>query len=91
MWSAYAPLLLDQVFSLTEYQPIMITISVGYAQSVTSTNVIAAVKTFMMMKIALLMTFTYDHEPADFSDGAYRVHYECLTEEEKQLMEENNA
>jgi len=31
-----------------------------------------------------------DHEPAVFSDGAYRVHYECLTEKEKQLMEENN-
>ena len=32
-----------------------------------------------------------NHEPAAFSDGAYRVHYECLTEKEKQLMEENNA
>ena len=32
-----------------------------------------------------------DHEPTAFSDGAYRVHYECLTEKEKQLMEENNA
>ena len=31
-----------------------------------------------------------DHEPTEFSDGAYRVHYECLTEKEKQLMEENN-
>ena len=27
----------------------------------------------------------------EFDDGAYRVHYECLTEKEKQLMEENNA
>ena len=34
----------------------------------------------------------YDsHEPTEFSDGAYRVHYDCLTEKEKQLMEENNA
>ena len=31
-----------------------------------------------------------DHEPREFSDGAYRVHYECLTEEEKEIMEENN-
>ena len=29
-------------------------------------------------------------EVAEFSDGAYRVHYDCLTEKEKQLMEENN-
>ena len=27
----------------------------------------------------------------DFSDGAYRVHYDCLTEEEKEIMEKNNA
>jgi len=27
----------------------------------------------------------------EFSDGAYRVHYDCLTEEEKKLMEENHA
>ena len=26
----------------------------------------------------------------EFDDGAYRVHYDCLTEKEKQLMEENN-
>ena len=32
-----------------------------------------------------------DHEPTEFSDGAYRVHYECLTEEEKEIMEKNNA
>ena len=32
-----------------------------------------------------------DHEPTEFSDGAYRVHYDCLTEEEKKLMEENHA
>ena len=32
-----------------------------------------------------------DHEPTEFSYGAYRVHHECLTEKEKQLMEENNA
>ena len=32
-----------------------------------------------------------DHETTEFSDGAYRVHYDCLTEKEKQLMEENNA
>ena len=31
-----------------------------------------------------------DHEPAEFSDGAYRVHYECLTDKEKQIMEANN-
>ena len=30
------------------------------------------------------------HEPAEFSDGAYRVHYECLTDKEKQIMEANN-
>ena len=30
------------------------------------------------------------HEPAEFSDGAYRVHYECLTDKEKELMEANN-
>jgi|TARA_A100001201_G_scaffold48836_1_gene48656 hypothetical protein len=29
-------------------------------------------------------------EPTEFPDGAYRVHYDCLTEKEKQLMEENN-
>ena len=28
---------------------------------------------------------------SEFSDGAYRVHYECLTEEEKKIMEKNNA
>ena len=28
-------------------------------------------------------------ENKNFSDGAYRVHYECLTEEEKKLLEEN--
>ena len=32
-----------------------------------------------------------DHEPTEFSDGAYRVHYDCLTEEEKKLMEKNHA
>ena len=26
----------------------------------------------------------------DFSDGAYRVHYECLTDKEKEIMEANN-
>ena len=57
MLNVYAPLLLDQVFSLTEYQTIMITISVGNAQSVTSTNVIAVMKKFIVMKISLLMTF----------------------------------
>ncbi len=31
-----------------------------------------------------------DHEPGTFSDGAYRVHYECLTDKEKELMEANN-
>ena len=31
-----------------------------------------------------------DHEPAEFSDGAYRVHYDCLTDKEKQIMEANN-
>ncbi len=30
-------------------------------------------------------------ENKNFSDGAYRVHYECLTEEEKEIMEKNNA
>ena len=30
------------------------------------------------------------HEPAEFSDGAYRVHYDCLTDKEKQIMEANN-
>ena len=30
-------------------------------------------------------------EVTEFSDGAYRVHYECLTEEEKKIMEKNNA
>ena len=30
-------------------------------------------------------------EPTEFFDGAYRVHYDCLTEEEKKLMEENHA
>ena len=29
-------------------------------------------------------------EVAEFSDGAYRVHYDCLTEEEKSIMEKNN-
>ena len=33
----------------------------------------------------------YDsHEPHEFKDGSYRVHYECLTEEEKEIMEKNN-
>ena len=27
---------------------------------------------------------------AEFDDGAYRVHYECLTDEEKEIMEANN-
>ena len=31
-----------------------------------------------------------DHEPGTFSDGAYRVHYECLTDKEKEIMEVNN-
>ena len=30
------------------------------------------------------------HAPAEFSDGAYRVHYDCLTNKEKQIMEANN-
>ncbi len=30
------------------------------------------------------------HEPVEFSDGSYRVHYDCLTEEEKSIMEKNN-
>ena len=30
-------------------------------------------------------------EPTEFSDGAYRVHYDCSTEEEKEIMEKNNA
>ena len=30
-------------------------------------------------------------ENKNFSDGAYRVHYDCLTEEEKEIMEKNNA
>ena len=29
-------------------------------------------------------------EVAEFDDGAYRVHYECLTDKEKQIMEANN-
>lgn len=29
-------------------------------------------------------------EPSEFKDGAYRVHYDCLTEEEKSIMEKNN-
>ena len=29
-------------------------------------------------------------EVAEFDDGAYRVHYECLTEEEKSIMDKNN-
>ena len=29
------------------------------------------------------------HEPAEFSDGAYRVHEECLTKEEKLIWEKN--
>ena len=30
-----------------------------------------------------------DHDITEFSDGAYRVHYECLTESEKECMEKN--
>ena len=30
-----------------------------------------------------------DLEPTEFSDGAYRVHYDCLTEQEKKLLEQN--
>jgi len=29
-------------------------------------------------------------EVAEFDDGAYRVHYECLTDKEKEIMEVNN-
>ena len=29
-------------------------------------------------------------EVAEFDDGAYRVHYECLTDKEKEIMEANN-
>ena len=29
-------------------------------------------------------------ENKNFSDGAYRVHEECLTDEEKEIMEANN-
>ena len=58
MSNVYAPLPLELDFSLTEYQPIMIIISVGYVQSVTFTNVIAVMNKFIVMKIALLMTFT---------------------------------
>ena len=32
-----------------------------------------------------------DDEPTEFSDGSYRVHYDCLTEEEKSTMELNNS
>ena len=31
-----------------------------------------------------------DLEPTEFSDGSYRVHYDCLTKEEKSIMEKNN-
>ena len=31
-----------------------------------------------------------DVNHSEFSDGAYRVHYDCLTKEEKELMEVNN-
>ena len=31
-----------------------------------------------------------DVNHSEFSDGAYRVHYDCLTKEEKKLMEVNN-
>ena len=31
-----------------------------------------------------------DHKPSEFKDGAYRVHYECLTKEEKLIMEDSN-
>ena len=30
-----------------------------------------------------------DHDITEFFDGAYRVHYECLTESEKECMEKN--
>ena len=29
------------------------------------------------------------HEPTEFFDGAYRVHYDCLTKSEKECMEKN--
>ena len=32
-----------------------------------------------------------DLEPNEFFDGSYRVHYDCLTEKEKEIMEMNNA
>jgi hypothetical protein len=32
----------------------------------------------------------YQDGRAEFSDGAYRVHYECLTDKEKEIMEANN-
>jgi len=32
-----------------------------------------------------------DLESNEFSDGSYRVHYDCLTEKEKEIMEMNNA
>lgn len=31
-----------------------------------------------------------EHEPNEFSDGAYRVHYDCLTKKEKLIMEKSN-
>ena len=34
----------------------------------------------------------YDsHEPTEFSDGAFRVHYDCLTKKEKEIMEKNHG
>jgi len=32
-----------------------------------------------------------DPNITEFFDGAYRVHYECLTESEKECMEKNNG
>jgi hypothetical protein len=32
----------------------------------------------------------YEDGREEFSDGAYRVHEECLTKEEKEIMEANN-
>ena len=66
----------------------MINISVIYVPSVIFTNVIKDVmKKFYCDEDCTPYDVYQDHEPSEFKDGAYRVHYDCLTKEEKLIMD----
>ena len=59
-------------------------------QIVIGWNVIVAMKKIYCDEDCTPYDVYQDHEPGEFSDGAYRVHYECLTDKEKEIMEANN-